>query len=371
QLLQMKLPRWSSYFLAFYLPPLVQAYTVFETNCSAPVITSNYVSSPNTRGTLDILWSSLFTIFACTWTLQHPNVPKQRDEDTKWKNVKWGLKKFGRSTLRMLSTILAPELIIAAACDDFIAARENLKKMKKYAKRDKVPWTLRHSYYANMGGAEAASQGSAPLGPYLNPYHLTGANIITLRRNGYISKLPYIKEAEIKDRSKGDVLVKIIALGQIVWSIFQIVVRAVRRLPVSPLDVAVAAYAVCAVIIYFIYWGKPQRVDYAHTIQLDPMTHEILQLIKFNGNRRIFREEMKELLKLQPAPMGAPISMDSSKRPWYKMRVPAFAALGAVQFGGIHAIAWNFAFPSTFELIFWRCASIYMTAAPLCAWLLF
>lgn len=39
----------------------------------------HYVTSASRRGTLDILWSSLFTVISCTWTVQHLNIPVQHD----------------------------------------------------------------------------------------------------------------------------------------------------------------------------------------------------------------------------------------------------------------------------------------------------
>ncbi|KAL7902649.1 hypothetical protein HDV64DRAFT_287212 [Trichoderma sp. TUCIM 5745] len=348
----MALPRWPSHFIILCLISLVQAYTVFETNCSAPATLSNYVSSPNTRGTLDILWSSLFTIFACTWTIQHPNVPEQREVDdhsltlrgwrtwigSLWRNIKWGMEECFRSTLRMLWTVIAPELIISAACIQLIEARENEKKMKQHNLDDRVPWTRTHSYYANMGGFVVRNP-SADKTIYHDPYHLTGQEIFELREGGHIAYFPSITEAEIMDKSKGDMLGKLIALGQIVWSVCQIIARLVRKLPVSPLEVAVVAFAVCAVFIYVLYWKKPQRVGVTHTIQLK------------DDNPLYSKGELKDKM------------LDDEK----DIIVLNVVSFSAALFGGIHAIAWDFPFPSTIELIFWRCASIYTAAAPLCS----
>ncbi|KAL7957756.1 hypothetical protein V8C34DRAFT_284720 [Trichoderma compactum] len=75
------------------------------------------------------------------------------------------------------------------------------------------------------------------------------------------------------------------------------------------------------------------------------------------------------MLNSEPPPIGAPISMDSI--PHGQRSTQFYAAFYAALFGGIHAVAWNFAFPTTVELMLWRWLSIYITAAPLCAWLLF
>jgi hypothetical protein len=58
-----------------------------------------------------------------------------------WTKFKW-----------MVATILAPELILGKAVGDFVAARRHRRKMRPLAARDGVPWSLNHSYYAQMGG---------------------------------------------------------------------------------------------------------------------------------------------------------------------------------------------------------------------------
>jgi hypothetical protein len=291
----------SVYFTILCFISLVQAYRVFETNCSAPVALSNYVSSPNTRGTLNILWSSLFTIFACTWSVQHPNVPEQRDTNVpeegdangqrpsgfhKWirvqqVNVSWALKGFYKTLLRMLLTVIAPEAIIGTACSERIEAKKNKNKMQKYASKDGVTWSLAHSYFANMGGfvvqnPPATDEMSHDSGYFAGKtildyhlYHLTGEEIFELREHGYLTNLPNITEADIKDKSKSDIFGKLVALGQITWTMIQIMARAARRLPVSPLEVAVVAFAVSAVLIHGLYWDKPQRVGVTQNIELN------------------------------------------------------------------------------------------------------
>lgn len=392
----MALSRWPNQFIIICLFSLVQAYTIFETNCSAPDTTSNFVSSPNTRGTLDILWSSLFTIFACTWSVQHPNLPEQQQQQDvddhastlkgwraracpAWKNAKWGLKGFYRSTLRMLWTSIAPELLVVAACNELIAARSIFKRMKNLYLGEEETWSLTHSYYANMGGFVVRN----PLANktiYHDPYHLTGEEFLQLRKRKHITKLPDIAEAEIKDKSKGDILGKSIALGQIVWSIIQIIARVMRKLPVSPLEVAVVAFAVCAILTYILYWEKPQRVSVTQTISL----HDSSQLYNKTGlkdSTRFFKYLFKYFLRhlgisikqsqLHGAPISVDNTLDNGKAGKREVRVVlVVVSISAALFGGIHVVAWNFPFPSTIELIFWRCATVYTTTAPVCSVLL-
>ena len=62
------------------------------------------------------------------------------------------------------------------------------------------------------------------------------------------------------DKSKGDVFVKIIAIIQVFWVVLQITLQVGRVLAISPLEVAVAAFCVCAIIIYLLLIAKPQGV---------------------------------------------------------------------------------------------------------------
>ncbi|KAH0490372.1 hypothetical protein TgHK011_001843 [Trichoderma gracile] len=140
------------------LIPLAKAYTVFETNCSAPVIPANYVSSPNTRGTPEILWSSLFTIFACAGTTSASQCPR---------------------TTRLV-TVIAPEMIICTACLEMLEAHQHYRAMQDMAREDDVALSLIHCYWAKWAGN------------------------CELRRKKRLNKLPDIATEDIKDKAKGD-----------------------------------------------------------------------------------------------------------------------------------------------------------------------
>lgn len=56
-----------------------QGFSSFNTTCTIPDRRYDYVQGPNTRGSLQIVWSCLATLIACTYTVLHLNVPEQRD----------------------------------------------------------------------------------------------------------------------------------------------------------------------------------------------------------------------------------------------------------------------------------------------------
>ncbi|KAH8784742.1 hypothetical protein BGZ57DRAFT_940473 [Hyaloscypha finlandica] len=366
------------------------------TNSSAHAI---LLSSANSaRGTLNILWGSLFTIIACTWTVQHLNVPAQRNSCAPgWRGTfKQHMESFYRSVKWMVITMIAPEVVIGMACYDYLSAKKNLQDLEGFALEDDVPWTLTHSYFANIGGfviqsgpvADShtetytsspdrrlprhdnnAARNSLPSMisrseneiSYHNPYHLTGRQIWKLRKNNILPSLPQISEAELQDRSKSDAFVKAVALFQILWAIVEVIVRLARKLAISQLELAVIAFAACAVVIYGLHWSKPKSVGATTTIiQYEgPVPQEILQLIK--GRHTYMRDLLiaDDSTKLRH---GSPIRNDAIEI--YTDNEAGFwiylaMILGAMLFGGIHAGAWNFEFPTRAELLLWRCASVW------------
>lgn len=368
----MKMLSISSQLSLFCLIAVARAYSIFETTCSKPPSGVNFVYSPDFRGTLDILWSSLFTIFTCTWTLQHPNVPEQRhgyrhdcngiSQISRWKeNVAWRLGHFLRAANAFILTILAPEIIIGVAYNVRLQAREDHPIFLRLADQDRVRWSLTHTYYANMGGfVIMKEEGGEHVSEY-NLHHLSGRDLIKLREMNRVVRLPDITEEELIDRAKDDPFMRTISVAQILWSIIQIFIRAARKLTICPLELAVLAFAACAVIIYGLYWDKPKSIGASTTISLQHQDYHTWAAYELgqDGDDTI----INLVLPVGKSPFGAPIhvadgraSSDSKK-----FAIPTAAAMLAamVLFGAIHIGAWNFAFPSTFELYMWRCASIY------------
>jgi hypothetical protein len=72
-------------------------------------------SSGDSRTLWDIIWSCAVTLFACTWTAIHPNIPGV-DEGK--------LAIISRRLFIMVIALIAPELIIALAAQQFFSARE-------------------------------------------------------------------------------------------------------------------------------------------------------------------------------------------------------------------------------------------------------
>ena len=352
-------------FTLFWLLASAEPCATFETTCSLPTSSVRYVSSPDARGTLEILWSSLFTIFACTWTIQHPNIPEQRDNRSpRGGDLHWRFGSIYESVTLAIYTIIAPEIVILVAIVELTLARENSRKLKQEFKQDGVLWTMSHSFFANMGGYIIRTSRMEDHA-YHDPYHLTADNIYDLRRSGHLKKLPDVTEEELHDRSKSDSLLKAIALGQILWSIMQIIARGLQKLTISPLELSVLAYAACSIIIYALYWKKPKSVQIPSTIAWDQNMIPSVALKILEKSETTPSLVWQYLVPRNSAlrarrPVGSPIQnmgLPSLNIYWTVPSVVGFTS--AAIFGGIHCVGWNFDFPSRVELMTWRCASVY------------
>ncbi|CZR67416.1 uncharacterized protein PAC_17315 [Phialocephala subalpina] len=387
------------------LSTLTTAYTTFETNCTHPTTRVNYVSSVNARGTMDILWSSLFTILACTWTVLHLNVPMQREGRDKGLlgDVKWMFKRGLSSFIWMLVVILAPEILIAKYWGDLVSARDVPVEIREFAVKDEVPWTTSHAFFANMGGFALRWYAPKRVGklhhsmtqteldmphqitagdlnnasvisltaeqPVTPPAlrHLNIKQIIALREAGLLPRLPYITLEELQDRNKSDSLIRVIAIVQIVWSVVQIIVRAARRLAISQLEVAVVAFAACAIAMYGLNWYKPKGVQVPITILQYPRNAP-LSVRDIVSHRYSGYTEDGLILRWIRALTDRTFGQRDESGAVHNLAVGETGSaevwplsLGCVVFGGIHLAAWNFDFPTRVEQILWWIASLWCT----------
>ncbi|KAI1741359.1 hypothetical protein F4680DRAFT_416581 [Xylaria scruposa] len=104
--------------------------------------TIGWQTGPTERGTLTLVYGCLITIFTCTWTVLHLNVPGVND---RWWEIAM------RKTKWMIITILLPEFIFAKAVCDLRLALKNLHEFGVALKRDNLKWTvscknIKHTY---------------------------------------------------------------------------------------------------------------------------------------------------------------------------------------------------------------------------------
>ncbi|KAI1124027.1 hypothetical protein F5Y10DRAFT_250534 [Nemania abortiva] len=337
-------------------------------------------TSPSRRGTLMIIQNCLFTIIACTWSIQHPNVPRL--------NESWLLILLNKCKWTVF-TLFFPEFLMAHAILEFVMAMEDMKLLDKKrlleenppwffryfrrplassndaetgrgklppasgdAERQEVKWSLTHCYIANMGGFYTHHNGEH--------HSLTTRHL--LKHSRRIKS--WVSEDDLNDKSKTDYFTKALAVLQITQLLLSLISRKVQNLAFSQLETLTLAFAICGVLTYGCSWYKPQNVKRPIEVFLRPdeeWDHSI--------TRRTFDSLWKVVMNSEDLVNNEPIrripndNIPKTKAHEIHYALYVLTAL-TVGFGSIHAIAWNFEFPTLIEQILWRVATLISTAAP-------
>lgn len=349
----------------------------------------------DSRGTWAIVSNCLSTIFACTWTIQHLNVPGKPTLDGKW------ARKF-RSCKWMVVNILFPEFIVLQAAFELLMAIQALKLMEKNGKNVAYPWwynlfrspsslvqqlsdswrrlcemlyyshrydsrdsedqkpaespewTLTHCFFANMGGFYYEHGESR--------FPLTAPQIAA-QPNGFDS--PEWQEEDIQDKSKTDWFAKGIAALQFSQLILSLIVRRAQGLDFSQLETITLGFVVCGALIYLIYLYKPQNVETPFEVKSGGTDGAPIQYERtYDSFWDILtnkRTDTANINKVDRIPNdNIPIVRNSSAHPGILL-----LAVASGLFGALHAIAWNFDFPTAIERIFWHTATVIAAVSPL------
>lgn len=84
-------------------------------------IAPGLTSSASYRGTLDIVWSCVLTLTACIYTALHLNIPGNTSQQRQlWRKVGWAA-----------LALIAPEIVVYAAFEQFIRARDLVNQLNK------------------------------------------------------------------------------------------------------------------------------------------------------------------------------------------------------------------------------------------------
>ena len=205
---------------------------------------------------------------------------------------------------------------------------------------------------------------------------LDAAQLRLARELGILERLPHIHEQNLEDQNKGDALIKALALLQVIWLIITLIVRAARHLPSSQLELLVAAFAGCSLVIYLLFWSKPKDVSTTRYITAAryPTENEILE-IALNGPSTFFHyrkgywipnnavHRMGTKLTIREAGDEAAKNDKLDTQPRNILLIGG--VIGAVVFGGPHLAAWYFTFPTFVEQILWRVAALVTVLFPL------
>lgn len=197
------------------------------------------------------------------------------------------------------------------------------------------------------------------------PQVLLGYCLYDLRRSGYIRRLPDVTKAEIVDKSKESLFVKLIAIVQVLWNMIEVVTRLVTGLPISQLKVAVVAFSWCAIITYAALLQKPQGVGVPlRPIKCHPTSVDLVKShVPDKQDRRrsvISHQNLMVTEILRDYLPNLSIRGTLSDFDWtyvpndaldlqMMQKVLGFIAISGVAFGSVHCAGWNLGFKTEIE----------------------
>jgi len=390
--------------------------STFKPHCTLPPSGTNYVSGPNTRGTLTILWNCLSIIVLCTWSIQRLNVPAIRAPEEHTVKKMWQAILDLRTKIKWMAfTVLFPEYLVGRAFGERLGVKSSVRDMWHI----NAGWANVHSYMANMGHFVLDTEGdlgsgrdggtsnrdialvTQPFEAEVNALqdNLTKTARINSSRLKYrywalttyqlrdaiqegIVDPPEVSASHLKKLDKGEAFVKALALIQVSYLIIQLVARKVAHLPSTQLEIATLAFSASSILTYLLSWNRPHGIETVHVMPVKQNAknrkYVIESLAKFGPLYLLLdhRPEGTFDENLGPAPIpndathyGAELNLY-----WpvfqalgndFEIATLAFAVIiGGTLFGGLHCLAWDFSFPTYWEALTWRISSIMISVLP-------
>ena len=339
--------------------PLREVSAVDTANITSSA-SEGWVSSPNRRGTIDILWGCLLTTFLCTWTSLHLNLPALSEHNLqRWlRRLRW-----------MVQAFLAPEFILGLATGQKVEARRSISLWKDSGYDE---WTIYHGFYATMGGFILQPRDSKPFPVDYKQLHY-------LVTRGYV-RFPDITETKIRKMGKQDTFEKLLTLLQLGWFIVQCIGRAIQHLPITTLELATSGLVVCTVASYCQWFHKPLDAEEATIVTSQKSTREILieagkvankpytntPLDFIDDSGPSWHAKIQPFLRSQAGLKERPLPrVPNDTLPVIGANLDAIFLLTIIMtYSCLHFIAWNFHFPTHGEQRVWRinCITMVTTA---------
>ncbi|KAI8297009.1 hypothetical protein K4K61_000375 [Colletotrichum sp. SAR11_59] len=342
----------------------------------------SWVASPDGRGSLDILWACLATTFLSTWSAIFLNVPDP--SDSAWTY-------FRRKAFITIVTLLGPEYLLMFAMGEWQSAQASVARFK--ALRGDDLWTLRHGFFANMGGFALKTSDDTC-------FFLDAAQIAWLLEREAISRARFderflLDAQAIEDRNKSDLFIRVVAVAQALWFCVNMVARAAQGLAVSTLEITTVGIIIDSVLVYWVWREKPADVQWVEYVHVDMTLNELVALEPGQAARELgyitpldfasreiwsatlIYNYMRNLLKNLPGAtwVRSPETEETERKSMGRRSdndsppitgvEGLFILVAGMAFFGVNFIPWNFHFPTDVEMWMWRGSSIGLTCVGL------
>ena len=269
----------------------------------------------------------------------------------------------------MVQAIMGPEFVVGFATGQKVEARRSVEMWKRSGYNG---WTMRHGFYANMGGFVVEPRDS-------KPFPVNSKQLHYLVTRGY-TPFPSISGKDIWDKSKQDGFQKILTLVQTLWFSIQVLGRAIQHLPVTTLELTTFGFVFCTFAAYYQWSDKPLDVESPTIIPLEASTAQILvEAGNLPGANKPYSQTPLDFIDNQSPSWLTEIQphlhfrMGPRERPLPRFTNDKFPVIGAgkdtfvlftviMAYCCLHFIAWKFFFPTHVERILWRVGCITIVA---------
>ena len=334
------------------------------------------------RGTATILWQCLTTIGLCTYVTLHLSIPPLPLS---------GTATFIRKLFWVSIGLVLPEFVCLVALSQHMDAR----LFRKECQNTEHHPSMTQAFYILGGGVATKGlhrYGVSIRGGYRRPSEDFELNDDTIwiydpwyfshETNNWdlvITARNVLSDDQINDRSKADIVAKIVTSVQALWTLLQIVTRAAQGLTVSVMEYATLAYVIMAAVSYGLWWKKAYDVSTFHVIDAraatrqgqDRLTHWSIGFWQPRSGDAYWHQRRAWWFDICPSginsfksPLYNAIGMDMPRSDIRQgTAVRFFVTLTAV-FGGIHCTAWSYPFASAAETWLWRLCAILTTLLP-------
>jgi hypothetical protein len=281
---------------------------------------------------------------------------------------------------------------------------------------------MSHAYFLGMGGFVLHDHGEEGNDASAIEHPLCPDEFLFLLRMAYID-IPKMTQREIKDKSKGDILSKLLTVMQTGWFVTQCITRRLKGLPLTELELTTVAFSLTNTATYLFWLNKPLNVECTVAVPLKmPISEDHWRTCKLYVRGPQLAEEgvpvgvvqdLEDGNESKPIPSVPPDIPTATKegrewpiilfedvrtenamendREWqgrltkkrvhmrYSGNLPqqqlliTFLTAGflAVTFASIHYAAWTSSFPTEAERIIWRVSCLVMTGVPCCLAVIF
>jgi len=333
-----------------------------------PSSLQGWTESPNSRGTIDIIYSCIFTIFICIWSVLCVNIAPSEESA-----VAEYLQKLKLAFL----CILGPDFLLLLAVGQFESAR---KSCRQFESLNLSRWSMRHAFYTDMGGfVVRTSEGVS--------WPLDANQLFYLIQHGWIeqptlSSKILLNKSDLDDRNKQNTLVRLFSLAQILWFLVSCIARACQHLPVTTLELTTIGFIATTVGITIAWYQKPADVKTRQIIELNVSVAELhanagldgtyywydTPLDFLNSEKTYYGIAWRYCLNI----LSKMFRRRSSQRPINRRPDDNFlpiSRIGMVMVGipgaiswGANLAAWNLDFPTSIEKQMWRISSLILIA---------